>query len=108
MAGPGARVELLGVHPDLDTGDGEYRQTFAGFETDAQRRSFDHTMRVVLRLYRDGSFPFNEGEKYCEWCAYEKACPRKHPPTQDREEQLADAAAFRKVQAKSSKKPDVA
>jgi ATP-dependent helicase/DNAse subunit B len=105
MAGPDATVELLGVHPDLDI-DGEgHREEFAGFKNDEISGSFMDTMRVLLRMRRDGVFPFHPDDMRCTWCDYTTACRRQHPPTLDRESNLSDAADYRRVLTKSSTKP---
>jgi ATP-dependent helicase/nuclease subunit B len=108
MAGAGTSVELLAVHPDVDPADGTHRARFTGFSSERVERSFRQTLRVLVRLHRDGSFPFHADDAHCRWCAFEQACPRNHPPTQDREEQLADGASYRQLRQKSETKPDVA
>jgi hypothetical protein len=106
MAGPGATVELLGVHPDLDIAEEEHRKEFEQFKNDDVGRSFMDTMRVLLRMRKDGVFPFHSDDMRCTWCDYETACRRHHPPTLDRESHLSDAADYRRVLTKSSTKPD--
>jgi ATP-dependent helicase/nuclease subunit B len=104
LAGPDAAVELLGVHPDLDPTEDGARYVFAGFDDAEVARSFAQTLRVLLGLARDGRYPFQKGD-HCEWCDFRKACRRDDPPSQERERQHADAAAFRDLQMKSRKSP---
>ncbi len=103
LAGPQASVELLGIHPDLDPAEGQERHSFRGFAGQVGP-SFQHTMRVLLRLHAGGSYPFRAA-RHCDWCRYDKACRRNHPPTQERELLLEDAQAFREVQEKSVRRP---
>jgi ATP-dependent helicase/nuclease subunit B len=106
MAGKDAVVELLGVHPDLDPADETHRHPFAGFDTDRLTRSFEHTMRVLLRLRKDGVYPLHKDDMLCGWCDFTGACRRNHPPTLDRESQQGDAAGYRTVLTKSVRDPD--
>ena len=62
-------------------------------------------MRTLFRLLDGGSYPFSSG-KHCEWCPYEMACMRHHPPTMDRQDLLPDGLAYRKILKKSKRSPD--
>ncbi len=84
----------------------EHRAVFAGFGKDELERSFRHTMRVLLGMRREGIYPFHKSDTHCSWCDYASACRRNHPPTRDREEHLADAAAYRTVLTKSTRNPN--
>jgi hypothetical protein len=105
LAGPGTAVEVLGVHPDLDPADGEHVHRFDGFAGDPLADSFRDTLRVLVRLLRDGVFPFREGDP-CRWCDYNAACRRNHPPSVSRESRLGDAADYRRVSRKSRRNLD--
>jgi ATP-dependent helicase/nuclease subunit B len=105
MAGRDAGAELLGVHPDLDPDDPESRPEFHGFDDERVAGGFRHTMRVLLRLQREGVFPFHD-DVGCSWCRYTSACRRNHPPTIDREAQRTDTEGYRTVLAKSKRNPD--
>lgn len=105
LAGGRATVELLGIHPALDPRDDAHRHEFSGFAKDVQSASFLHTVRVLLGLKRDGTFPFHEGQQ-CTWCEFTRACRRNHPPTRDRERQLSDATAYHALSKKSATRPD--
>jgi hypothetical protein len=106
MAGPHAKVELLGVHPDLDPASEEARPQFAGFADPQLEGSFRQTLRVLADLHRDGCYPFRS-DKHCEWCDYQQACRRHHPPSVERAQQFADARAYHGLDDKSTKRPDV-
>ena len=104
MAGEQSVVELLGVHPDLDPAVelGEHR--FEGFQED-RRTSFRETLRSLLRLRNDGSFPLRPGIQ-CEWCDYQKACRRNHPPTKNREELSDEGRLLERLGRKSTRNLD--
>jgi len=106
MAGPGARVELLGVGPAFDYDGDAHVASFEGFD-DSTGPGFDETMRVLLALLRSGSFPLKAGD-HCNWCPYDRACRHSHPPTLDREAWAEDTEAFRRLGKKTRKKPMLA
>ena len=107
MAGERDPVELLGVGPDYRyDDDGDYRVKFDGLDG-PQSQGFRETMRVLLELVREGRFPFRRGT-HCEWCAWEQACRRTHPPTQDRQELARDTADYLLLSKKTMKKPRLA
>ncbi len=106
LAGDAARVELLGVHPDLDYDHEPCRETFVGFADPRQERGFQETLRIIKDVAERGSFTFREGS--CAWCPYDRACRRHHPPTVEREELAEDAARFRRLDRKNTKQPTLA
>ena len=62
------------------------------------------TLRVLFALLRGGSFPLSKGG-HCNWCPYDRACRRTHPPTVEREESAPDSTAFRLLSKKTRKSP---
>jgi hypothetical protein len=104
LAGEGATVELLAVHPDLDPDEGEHRKSFDGFGKTVLEQSFLATMRVLCVLVREGRFPFHSGN-HCDWCAYTHTCRRNHPPTIERQQGAQDARAYLELLTKSTATP---
>ena len=45
------------------------------------RRSFLHTLGVLVRAAREGRFPLNKKGPCDTYCEYERACRRSHPPS---------------------------
>jgi hypothetical protein len=105
MAGEGAWVELLGVHPDLDVEDDAHRLEFPGFEEAELEGSFRDSMRALVVLRERGVYPFNPCEENCRWCRFKCACRRNHAPTLERERLREDSAAFRALGKKSKTNP---
>lgn len=103
MAGPESTVELLALHPDVDLDGQDARATFGGFDKPDEAQSFDDTLGALVSLWRRGVFPFREDDQRCGWCDFAKACRRSHPPSQQREQLHADAAAFRAVTRKNTR-----
>jgi ATP-dependent helicase/nuclease subunit B len=102
LAGDGARVELLGVGPGFEEGPSCFG--FDGFEARDQEPGFHETLRVLLRLARDGSFPMRV-DRHCDWCPYARACRHHHPPTLARNAAFDDGRDYRDVQRKKTKLP---
>lgn len=105
VAGGDATVELLGVHPELDPAENDWRPAFDGFKRDGCETSFRRTMQVILGLRASGIFPFRE-DYHCSWCPYDQACRRNHPPSVEREKLRTDSNAYRNVLTKTKTKPD--
>jgi ATP-dependent helicase/nuclease subunit B len=103
LAGEDATVEMIGIHPEL--GEDDARVSFSGFEKEAQEASFRDTLRVLLQLRNGGNFPFND-DRHCQWCPYKSACRRGHPPSVARERQSTDAAGYRGLGGKSTRRPN--
>jgi ATP-dependent helicase/nuclease subunit B len=100
---PGAtRVEVLGIHPDLDAG--AAYATFAGFADEQVRQGFNETLSALLDLLRHGSFPLRPSER-CEYCPYRTACRSEHPPTVVRDRIDADGRTYAAIGAKTARKP---
>ena len=76
--------------------------TFVG--SSGVTRGFDETLRVLLRLREAGSFPFRASGR-CRYCAFDAACRRNHPPTQDRERLRPDGRDYVRLSKKSLKAP---
>lgn len=103
-----ARVELLGVGPQHVPGEEASRVVFDGFDSEDQESGFLESLRVLARLSETGVYPFNK-DKHCEWCAYNQACRRDHPPSYEREKLATDSDEYRLVQKKTAKqKPTLA
>lgn len=111
LAGPGARVELLGVGPAYDPQQveaGDRRVEFDGFAKDEHRRGFLETLRVLAALVERGSFALRP-DRHCDWCDYRLACRNTHPPTLEREDHAPDTADYRLLGDKTkSTKPTLA
>lgn len=103
MLEPPARVELLAIHPDLEPDDEGRRVVFEGFD-DAREAEFLETMRVLLSLPLQGVYPFRS-DRHCEWCEYQLSCRRLDPPSQEREQNATDSAAYRRLTGRSASKP---
>jgi ATP-dependent helicase/nuclease subunit B len=101
IAGEGVHVELLGVGPTFDPE--RARETFEGFPKPELEAGFDDTMRTLLGLRSKGVFPLLPNKIYCEWCRYEQACRRNHPPTLDREEHDPDSLELARIRKKSTR-----
>jgi len=106
LAGGDARVELLGVGPTF--ADDARRFPFEGFGDEVRESGFAETMRVLLRLRRDGIYPLHHDPQACSWCPFESACRHQHPPTRDREDAGSDARDYRAVRRKNTRRPDLA
>ena len=104
LAGGDSRVELLGVGPTFPPD--EYRYVFDGMKDDVAA-GFRETVRILFGLRSAGSYPFRSG-KHCQWCSYETACRRNHPPTVDREQNSTDSEPFHKMHEKNTRKPMIA
>jgi hypothetical protein len=102
LAGTDSKVEVLGVHPQLEPD--ETRELFSGFTDDPRTESFRETVRVLAVLAHSGSFPFRKGP-HCNGCPFTAACRRHHPPSVNREERYEDGAPFRALCRKSNTKP---
>ena len=107
LAGEGARVEILGVGPRHDPRSAgepdERRVVFRGFAGD-EREGHDETLLVLVALAAAGRFPYRAGI-WCDWCAFEAACRKGHPPTEARAEDDAECERYRKLATKSRSSP---
>ena len=66
---------------------------------------FRETMRTLLGLVEQGLFPFRR-DTHCNWCPYDLACRRTHPPSEERALHDGEVEAYRLLRDKNkTRKP---
>jgi hypothetical protein len=81
-------AELLGVGPAFLPDEGAARRGPVALNEEIledTRGGLLETLGILDRIVRDGRFPFRAG-RHCGWCAFDRACRRRHYPTRRRVE----------------------
>jgi RecB family exonuclease len=95
------KARLLGVGPASE-------ETPQELDLDGEaREGFLETLRVAVRLAREGRFPLrrdSDDVSYCRWCAYSRTCRKTHEPTLSRLDADPRLADFRDLRRKADKK----
>lgn len=107
IAGADASVELLGVGPNyvgITAGTRTVSHAaFEGFSRPEVEAGVLETLRVLVRLARDGAFALRK-DRHCGYCSYVGACRRNHPPTAHRETFAPESRDYRDLARKTKKK----
>ena len=103
-------AQILGVGPENPDPAGDPKKTAPEIEfpndprNDPIWRGIGDTIGTLVEMIRRGVFPIRPGT-HCDWCSYQAACRRNHPPTLDRIESAALFRGFHELSLRSTKTP---
>ncbi len=104
FGGPAAssevEAELRGISPELSRKFGPFpRAPLSEKVLGDLRGPFLRTLGLLAGLVERGCFPFAR-DRHCEYCGFQAACPRRHPPSILRQESYEGLAAWRETTRK--------